>query len=85
MSLLEKDFQNSRDNVSDIISKKTSGSNFSSMFKIRNVHSVITTWAIVCQKEIKENGEFAKVYAENLLEMISEVEEDLQNSLKNLS
>ena len=85
MSLLEKDFQNSRDNVSDIIGKKTSGSNFSSMFEIRNVHSVITSWAIICQKEIKENGEFAKVYAENLLEMISEVEEDLQNSLKNLS
>jgi len=87
MSLLEKDFRNSRDQVANScsIGKIGGNSNFRAMLKIQHVHSVITSWGIICQSEIKENGEFAKVYAENLLEMISEVEEALQDSLENLS
>ena len=87
MSILQKNFTNSRDNVANILSKKigSGSSNFSAMFKIQNIHSIVTSWGAVCQKQIEADGEFAKIYAENLLEMISEVEEALQDSLENLS
>jgi len=88
--ILNKDFHGSRQNILDAINPENSGilygtSDYKIASKVKDIHTQVVSWAKLCQDQIKEEGKFAKVYAENILEMFSEVDEIIQDTITEIT
>lgn len=88
--ILAKDFSGSRNTILDTINPVNSGilygtSDYKIASKVQSIHMEIVSWAKLCQEQIKEEGEFAKIYAGNLLKMFSEVDEIIQDTITEIT
>ena len=87
-SILEKDFSHSRTNLLDGVQNllaNSSSQGYATALKIQNAHMELVSWGKLCQDKISEDGTYAQVYAENLLEMICSVDEILLESIKEIT
>ena len=88
--ILNKDFHGSRNAILDSINPANSGilygtSDYKIASKVQDIHVQVVSWAKLCQSQIKEEGKFAKVYAGNLLQMFSEVDEIIQDTITEIT